>query len=38
MKLVSRARDWFKQAVRDFEHAEKSLSLGDYEWVCFAAH
>ncbi len=38
MKLVSRAMDWFRQAVRDFEHAEKSLSLGDYEWVCFAAH
>ena len=23
--------------MRDLDHARKSLSLGDYEWACFAA-
>ncbi|MEM1589739.1 MAG: HEPN domain-containing protein, partial [Candidatus Bathyarchaeia archaeon] len=36
--MVSRAEDWFKQALKDYEHARKSLKLGDYEWACFAAH
>ena len=36
--MVSRASDWFKQALKDLEHAEKSFKLGDYEWTCFAAH
>ncbi|MCS7095986.1 MAG: HEPN domain-containing protein [Candidatus Bathyarchaeota archaeon] len=36
--MVSRAEDWFKQALRDYEHARKSAELGDYEWACFAAH
>ena len=35
--MVSRARDWLRQAVRDLEHAKKSMKLGDYEWACFAA-
>jgi len=35
--LVSRALDWFRQALRDLEHARKSIDLGDYEWACFAA-
>jgi len=35
--LVSRARDWLKQALKDLEHAKKSIELGDYEWACFAA-
>mgnify|MGYP001626218571 FL=1 len=35
--MVSRARDWMKQALRDLSHAEHSLELGDYEWACFAA-
>jgi HEPN domain-containing protein len=36
--MVSRASDWFKQALRDLEHAIRSLKQGDYEWTCFAAH
>ena len=35
--MVSRARDWLRQAERDLEHARKSAELGDYEWACFAA-
>jgi len=35
--LVSRALDWLRQAVRDLEHARRSMELGDYEWACFAA-
>jgi len=36
--MVSRAGDWLRQALRDLEHAEKSVELGDYEWACFASH
>jgi len=36
--LASRALDWLRQALKDLEHAKKSLELGDYEWACFAAH
>jgi HEPN domain-containing protein len=36
--MVSRASDWFRQALRDLEHAIRSLEQGDYEWACFAAH
>ncbi len=35
--MVSRAQDWFKQAVRDLEQAEDSGSAGRHEWACFAA-
>lgn len=35
--MVSRAEDWLKQALRDLDHAKKSVELGDYEWACFAA-
>ena len=35
--MVSRANDWLRQALRDLEHAKKSIGLGDYEWACFAA-
>jgi len=35
--LVSRAQDWFKQAVRDLEQAEDSRTAGRHEWACFAA-
>lgn len=35
--MVSRARDWFDQGLRDLEHARRSVELGDYEWACFAA-
>ncbi|MBS7658441.1 MAG: HEPN domain-containing protein [Candidatus Bathyarchaeia archaeon] len=35
--MVSRVNDWLKQALKDLEHAKKSLELNDYEWACFAA-
>lgn len=35
--MVSRVNDWLRQALKDLEHAKKSLELNDYEWVCFAA-
>jgi len=35
--VVSRARDWMRQSLRDLAHAERSLEMGDYEWACFAA-
>ncbi len=35
--MVSRARDWMRQSLRDLAHAERSLEMGDYEWACFAA-
>ncbi len=36
--MVSRAWDWFRQALKDLRHARISLENGDYEWACFAAH
>ncbi len=36
--MVSRAKDWLRQAVKDLEHAKRSLKFGDYEWACFASH
>jgi len=35
--VVRRFEDWFRQALRDLEHAKRSLEFGDYEWACFAA-
>jgi len=35
--LVSRAKDWLRQALRDLEHARRSMEFGDFEWACFAA-
>ena len=35
--MPSRAKDWFRQAQHDLEHARQSLEGGDYEWACFAA-
>ena len=35
--MVSRADDWFRQAVRDLEHATESRTAGRHEWACFAA-
>ena len=35
--MVSRVNDWLKQALKDLEHAKKSLEFNDYEWACFAA-
>ena len=37
LNMVSRAGDWFKQSLRDLEHAKISVSSGHYEWACFAA-
>ena len=37
MVLVSRGEDWLRQALRDLEHARRSMEFGDYEWACFAA-
>jgi len=36
--MAFRARDWFKQAVRDLEQAEDSRRANRHEWACFAAH
>ncbi|MEM3506642.1 MAG: HEPN domain-containing protein [Candidatus Bathyarchaeia archaeon] len=35
--MVFRVNDWLRQALKDLEHAKKSLGLSDYEWTCFAA-
>ena len=35
--MVSRARDWFRQAERDLEQAEDSRRAERHEWACFAA-
>ncbi len=29
--------DWFRQALRDLEHARRSAEFGEFEWACFAA-
>ena len=36
--MVSRARDWFRQAERDLRAAEVTLGAGLYEVACFEAH
>ncbi len=35
--MISRARDWFRQAQRDLEQAEDSKAASRHEWACFAA-
>jgi len=35
--MPSRAKDWFRQAVRDLAHAENDLNCDFYEWACFSA-
>ncbi len=35
--MPSRARDWFRQAERDLEHARQAARAGHAEWACFAA-
>lgn len=30
---MNRSRDWLSQALRDLEHARKSMRLRDYEWA-----
>ena len=36
-RMSGRARDWFRQAEADLQHARHSLADGDHEWACFAA-
>ncbi len=35
--MPSREKDWYKQALRDLEHAENDLKNGFYEWACFSS-
>lgn len=35
--MASRAEDWFRQAMRDLQHARDALERGTYEWAAFAA-
>lgn len=35
--MPRRHTDWYKQAEKDFQHAQNSLRFNDYEWACFAA-
>lgn len=34
---MNRSKDWLKQALRDLEHAKKSVRFQDYEWACFSS-
>ncbi len=36
--MANRAMDWLAQGGYDLQHARNSLSMGDFEWACFAAH
>ncbi|KYO66886.1 HEPN domain-containing protein [Thermovenabulum gondwanense] len=36
--MPNRAKDWYKQALKDLEHAKFSRENKDHEWACFAAH
>jgi HEPN domain-containing protein len=35
--MSGRARDWFRQAEADVQHARHALRDGHCEWACFAA-
>lgn len=35
--MASRAEDWFRQALRDLQHARDALDRKTYEWSAFAA-
>ena len=35
--MPNRAKDWFKQALRDLEQAKDSQLAKRHEWACFAA-
>ena len=35
--MSGRARDWFRQAEADLQHARHALRDGHCEWACFAA-
>lgn len=34
---MDRSRDWLGQALRDLEHARRSVRFRDYEWACFSS-
>ncbi len=34
---MNRWSDWWNQALKDLEHAKRSLQAGDLEWAAFAA-
>jgi len=36
--MTNRSGDWFAQALRDLEHAERSVEATYHEWACFASH
>ena len=35
--MASRAEDWFRQALRDLQHARDALDRTTFEWAAFAA-
>jgi HEPN domain-containing protein len=35
--MVSWAKDWIWQALKEFRRAERSLEFGHHEWACSAA-
>ena len=35
--MAERYKDWFKQAMSNLKHSEKSTKMGDYDWACFSA-
>ncbi|MEM1909229.1 MAG: HEPN domain-containing protein [Thermofilaceae archaeon] len=37
MPVRDEALDWLAEARADLRHAEVSISVGDYNWACFAA-
>ncbi len=36
--MPNRAKDWFRQAEQDLQHAVNSAAAGQHDWACFAAH
>ena len=36
--MADRSQDWFRQALRDLEHAEDSQKAARHELACFASH
>ena len=35
--VTARARDWWRQGLRDLDHADEAREAGRHEWACFAA-
>lgn len=36
--MANRSDDWWRQGLRDLEHARESRQAERHEWACFAAH